>query len=102
GARLWARLVQLASENRATGGYFDLPKLIRILRPDFDLQDHPDFRPDWAKLEAVSAENTKGIRAEIGTGIQFPREDEKKVLATELETHNVVVIAGESGSGKSA
>ncbi len=102
GAKLWARLLQLASENRATGGYFDLPKLIQILRPDFDLQDHPDFRPDWSKLEAVSAENAKGVRDILGTGIQLPRADEKARLASEVGAHNAVVVAGESGSGKSA
>jgi len=53
GAKLWARLVQLVSENRATGGYFGLPKLIHVLRPDFDLQDHPDLRADASKLDVV-------------------------------------------------
>jgi hypothetical protein len=102
GAKLWARLVQLASENRATGGYFDLPKLIRVLRPDFDLQDHPDFRPDWSRVEAVSAENVTGVRSILGTAIQLPRADEKSRMASEIAAHNVVVVAGESGSGKSA
>lgn len=102
GARLWARLLQLASENRATGGYVDLPKLIRILRPDFDLQDHPDFSPDWNKLDAVSADNIRGIRSVLGIGIELARAEERKSLASEVEAHKVVVIVGESGSGKSA
>jgi hypothetical protein len=35
GSKLWARLIQLASENRAMGGYFDLPisRTIRISGP---------------------------------------------------------------------
>jgi schlafen family protein len=102
GAKLWDRLVHLASENRATGGYFDLPKLIRTLRPGFDLQDHPDFRPDWSRVETVSAENVLGVRSILGTAIQLPRADEKARLASEIAAHNVVVVAGESGSGKSA
>jgi hypothetical protein len=102
GARLWARLIQLASESRGTGGYFDLPKLVRVLRPDFDLQDHPDFRPAWNNLEAVCGENIRGVRVEIGSGIQLARADERKRLQSEVDAHDVVVVAGESGSGKSA
>ena len=103
GTKLWSRLVHLASESRGTGGYFDLPKLIRILRPDFELQDYPDFKKDWGKIESVAAENAKAIRSVIGSGaIQLPRQDEKARLTTDVEAHNVVVIAGESGSGKSA
>ena len=102
GAKLWARLVQLASENRGTGGYFNLRKLIGALRPDFDLQDHPDFRPAWNNLQTVSAENIRGVRVEVGAGIQLARADERKRLESEIERHEAVVVVGESGSGKSA
>jgi len=102
GAKLWDRLIRLASENRSTGGYFDLPKLIRVLRPDFDLQDYPDFRSDWSRVEALSAENISGVRSVLGTAIQLPRAVEKARLASEIAAQNVVVVAGESGSGKSA
>jgi hypothetical protein len=102
GARLWARLIQLASESRGTGAYFDLPKLVGVLRPDFNLQDHPDFRPAWNNLEAVSAENIRGVRVEIGNGIELARADERKRLELMVDSHKAVVIAGESGSGKSA
>ena len=71
GAKLWSRLLQLAAENRATGGYFDLAKLIRVLRSDFELQDHPDFRNDWAKIASVASENIKSVRSVIGSGIQL-------------------------------
>ena len=53
-ADLWSRLLQLAAENRATGGYFDLPKLVRKLRSDFELKDYPDFESDWMRLESVT------------------------------------------------
>lgn len=102
GAKLWSRLLQLAPENRATGGYFDLPKLIRTLRPDFDLQDHPDFRNDWQKVDAVAGDNIKGIRSVIGTGVHLPRTAETQQLAADIVANDVVVVAGESGSGKSA
>jgi len=102
GAKLWSRLLHLVAENRATGGYFDLPKLIRVLRADFELQDHPDFRNDWVKLASVASENIKSVRNVIGSGIQLERQAEKARLKGEVDAHDVVVIAGESGSGKSA
>jgi len=101
GAKLWARLVQLASENRATGGYFDLPKLIQVLRPDFDLQDHPDLRSDVSKLDAVSSQNIVGVRDVIGTTTRLARSDEKARLSLDIKAHDVIVVSGESGSGKS-
>ena len=102
GAKLWSRLRQLAADNRGTGGYFDLPKLVRALRPDFELRDYPDFDADWKRIEAVSAENAKGVRSVISTDIQLARTDEMKAISTEVAGHNIVLIAGESGSGKSA
>jgi NACHT domain len=101
GTKLWARLVQLASENRATGGYFDLAKLIQVLRQDFDLQDHPDVRADLTKLDAVSSGNISGVRDVLGTGIRLGRSDEKAKLSSDIKAHDVIVVAGESGSGKS-
>jgi hypothetical protein len=102
GARLWSRLLQLASENRATGGHFDLPKLIGVLRVGFDLQDHPDYRNDWSRIESVTQENIKAVRSVIGSGIRLTRAEEQERLTSEVKANNVVVIAGESGSGKSA
>jgi len=102
GAKLWSRLLQLAAENRGTGGYFDLPKLVRTLRPDFELRDYPDFEVDWKRIEAVSIDNARGVRSVIGTGTALPRSDEIQAISKEIAQHNVVVIVGESGSGKSA
>src|SRR5712692_7210202 len=102
GAKLWSRLLQLAAENRGTGGYFDLPKLVRTLRPDFELRDYPDFEADWTRIEAVSSENVTGVRTVIGKDIQLVRGHEMDTISTEVAGHDIVVIAGESGSGKSA
>jgi len=46
GAQLWSCLLQLAAENRETGGYSDLLKLERILRLDFEVRDYPDYEVD--------------------------------------------------------
>jgi hypothetical protein len=104
GQRLWSRLLQLASENRATGGFFDLPKLVHVLRPDFDLKEYPDFQNDWTKIGSITRDNINNVRPVIGpgSGIRLPRMNEISRLTTELEAHSVLVIPGESGSGKSA
>lgn len=100
--KLWDRLVKLSAESRGTGGYFDLAKLVRILRPDFELRDYPDFDADWTSLQSVTAANLQGVRTVIGTDIRLARDDDKATLTRKIEQHNVTVICGESGSGKSA
>ena len=102
GTKLWSRLIQLAAENRGTGGYFDLSKLLRTLRPDFELRDYPDFEADWKRIEAVSSAYAKGTRSVIGKNIHLPRIDERNAISASVVGHNVVVVVGESGSGKSA
>jgi hypothetical protein len=102
GTKLWARLLQLASENRAAGGFFDLSKLVRVLRPDFELRDYPDFETDWQHIEATSRENLKNVRGILGAGVHLARTEQLKIVSDAVATRKVVVIAGESGSGKSA
>jgi hypothetical protein len=63
GTKLWNSLLQLASDNRGTGGYFDLPKLLRHLRAGFDLRDYPDFEVDWTRLDGLTSSNLAGVRA---------------------------------------
>jgi hypothetical protein len=102
GTKLWGRLLQLAAENRATGGFFDLPKLVRVLRPDFELRDYPDFEADWKRIEAVSQENLKTVRNVLGADIHLPRTAELNGVSGKVAAHKVVAISGESGSGKSS
>src|SRR5262249_20411216 len=89
------------AENRATGGYFDLPKLVRVLRGDYELRDYSDFAADWKRLEAVSYENVSSVRSVIGHNIRLARTPETDAISTELAGNDTVMIVGESGSGKS-
>ena len=102
GKKLWSRLLQLVAESRGTGGHFDLPRLLGALRPEFELRDYPDFEADWTRVEAVSSENVKGVRGVIGESIHLARTGEVDAISGEVAGNNLVVIAGESGSGKSA
>jgi hypothetical protein len=102
GGKVWSRLLQLAAENRGTGGYFDLAKMLRTLRPDFELRDYPDFEADWKRVDVISADNVNGVRSVIGTDIRLARTDQHNAILADVAGHNTVAIAGESGSGKSA
>ncbi len=100
--KLWSRLLQIAGESRVTGEHFDLSKLVGALRPEFELRDYPDFEVDWKRIDAITSENLNSIRSVIGKDIKLARTSERDVISAALAAHNIIVIAGESGSGKSA
>src|SRR5439155_22442534 len=100
--QLWSRLLQRSASSRSIGGYFDLPKLLRSLRPDFELRAHPDFEHEWAQLNSISTSNFQAVRDVIGAQVRVARDEEKQGLIGQIEKHNIIVICGESGSGKSA
>ena len=102
GTKLWNSLLQLASDNRGTGGYFDLPKLLRHLRAGFDLRDYPDFEVDWTRLDGLTSNNLAGVRAVLGAAVRLDRKDEVGAILKDLDKHAATVIVGESGCGKSA
>lgn len=102
GTKLWNALCQLAADNRGTGGYFDLPKLLQRLRGIFDLVDYPDFRADWARLDAISGDNLANVRSVLGAGIHLDRASELAAISKSIGEHGITFVAGESGSGKSS
>jgi hypothetical protein len=102
GRKLWDRLLALAAESRAMGGFHDLAKLVYALRPDFELRDYPDYEADWKRIEGVSKENADGVGKTIGGQIELARTVEKATLSGALAQNNIVVLTGESGSGKSS
>ncbi|MGB6875533.1 MAG: hypothetical protein WBD87_05815 [Candidatus Acidiferrales bacterium] len=102
GTKLWSRLLQLAAENRATGGFFDVVKLVRVLRPDFELRDYPEYEADWSRIESVSRQNVSNVRTVLGADIHLVRTEELNRVSQAITADDVVVIVGESGSGKSS
>jgi ABC transporter family protein len=102
GSKLWSRLLQLAAENRATGGFFDVAKLVRLLRPDFALRDYPDYEADWIRVESISRQNVSNVRTVLGANIHLVRNEELNRVSQAIAADDVVVIVGESGSGKSS
>jgi len=99
---LWERLVGIADELRPAGGALDLPALRAKLRDNFQLQDHPDYRADFAALRKSTAEEMDYIETRIGGVAQLPREDDKQIIRERLASNGACLLAGESGNGKSA
>ena len=102
GTKLWKVLCQLAADNRGTGGYFDVPKLLRTLRCTFDLVDYPDFKADWMRLDTITGDNLANVRSVLGKDIHLDRNAEVASLLKSIGEHEVTFLAGESGSGKSS
>jgi hypothetical protein len=102
GTKLWNALCQLAADNRGTGGYFDVPKLLQRLRGTFDLVDYPDFRADWTRLDTVTGDNLANVRSVLGEDIRLDRSADVASLLKSSGERDVTFLAGESGSGKSS
>ena len=102
GTKFWQVLCQLAADNRGTGGYFDVPKLLQLLRGTFDLVDYPDFRADWGRLDAITGENLGNVRCVLGEDLRLDRGAEVASLLKSIGEYDITFVAGESGSGKSA
>jgi hypothetical protein len=61
----------------------------------------PDFRSDWSRVEALSAENVSGVRSVLGTAIQLPRAVEKAGETYRLpETFLNSLASGKSSGGQ--
>lgn len=101
GTKLWNTLCQLAADSRGTGGYFDVTKLLRHLRSNFDLVDYPDFSADWNQIDALTANNLANLHPFLGDNVRLDRSSETESILKNVQEHAVTVIVGESGSGKS-
>lgn len=100
GKRLWKLLIELAAANRAPGGHLNLPKVIAELRGKIGLRDYPDYETDWTMLHRISSENASSVRRTVGATIHIDRTPLKNEIAAALAQQKKVVVAGESGSGK--
>lgn len=99
---VWNEIVRLASEARVVGGTISAEGLWAHLRRQFDLKARPDFDGSWRALNALTDEHKACIRTELPSGHVVPRERQRDALVAALESQSFVLVAGESGSGKSA
>ena len=99
---LWDSLVDHVSEARLGNGTIDLSSLWHELRARFKLNDHPDFSSGWKLLSAYTREHLNNIEATLPSGYSLARSEDRSKLAQALANNPVVVLYGDSGTGKSA
>ena len=100
--KLWQRLVNVATEIRLRRGTINLQDLWSMLRMEFDLCHHPDYKRDWETLSNITSDYKTRIETELPSGYSVPRTEEKSRLGSAISGNAVTVVFGESGSGKSA
>jgi hypothetical protein len=96
------QLIVFAAEARTTGGYFDVPRLVRRLQGAVDLKDFQDHRNDWESLDRRAQRNMEEIGTVVGENIHIERVEEVALLKKALSLPGCMAVIGESGSGKSA
>lgn len=99
---LWHVLVERAGKARLGNGTIDLPHLWHELRSQFKLNDHPDFSSGWVLLRAFTREHLDKIEATLPSGYSLARSEESVRLAQAISNSPIVVLYGDSGTGKSA
>jgi hypothetical protein len=99
---LWDALVRIAARKRDRGGSLDLPELLARLRGQFELADHPDYRPDWAELDRRSRERYELVGFTVGGTARLARRRVRRALFRHLRDDRTAVVVGASGVGKSA
>ena len=99
---LWQTLVERAGKVRLGDGTIDLPQLWYELRSRFRLNDHPDFSSGWKLLRAYTREHLSNIEATLPSGYSVARSEDGGKLAQAISNNSIVVLYGDSGTGKSA
>jgi len=99
---LWTALINRARDARIGDGTIVLAVLWRELRGRFALRDHPDFRPYWDRLKALTADYKSRIEIALPSGYKAERQRQKGELKEALRTPSACALYGESGTGKSA
>ncbi len=101
-ARLWDGLIDRAHESRVGGGAIVLTELWSELRASFDLKDHPDFEREWRALREFTVDRLASVATTLPGGVALDRERLSAEIATAISGDEPVLVAGESGVGKSA
>lgn len=99
---LWNALVSEAEAARVSHGLVKLDQLWPKLTKRFKLKPHQNYDHSWNTLGAITADNKTGIQTALSTGFSLERKFERGVLVERLSVDPVLVVYGDSGSGKSA
>jgi hypothetical protein len=101
-AQLWNVLVDRAHESRVGGGAIVLTELWGELRASFGLKDHPDFGREWRALQEFTVDRLESVATALPGGVALDRARLSAEIATAISGDEPVLVAGESGVGKSA
>jgi hypothetical protein len=99
---LWRELVNIAAGVRLGSGTLPLFELWSMLRRQYVLKDHPDFRSSWVTLRNLTADYTSRIQTTLSAGFALDRSKPSSELEEALPSNLVTVVYGDSGTGKSA
>lgn len=99
---LFQMLVWLASERRPRSGAIVRRELIALVAARFDLKVAPSHKSSWHKIDRHSAELQDDVRTTIDDNISFTQTEVWSAILEAATPGRVVLLEGESGSGKSA
>ncbi|MDD1523465.1 MULTISPECIES: hypothetical protein [Bradyrhizobium] len=99
---LWNALVSEAEAARVSHGLIKLNLLWPKLTKRFRLKPHLNYDRSWNVLDAITADNKAGVQTALPTGFSLDRKFESDVLVERFSADPVLVVFGDSGSGKSA
>lgn len=97
---LWETLCNIARETKTQGGYVDLSSLTVKLRKGYRLKDYPTHSVIWEEIKRKTIDEIKLIPDKIAATVSIDRSSEITEIIEKLNKHNVLVLLGESGSGK--
>ena len=101
GLDLWKRLQGIAKGKRP-GGTITLPELIETLWPHVVLRDYPNHEAAWRTIERLSEGNRAAVHQVVGSNVHFSFQEQLTDLEKKLVANPIVVLRGDSGTGKSS
>lgn len=99
---LWRALVETAETARLGNGVVRLADTLRTLAGHFSLKAHPSIASAWRQLLAISADHRASIETALPNGYVVERQRDAAQLSQLLGSSKTCIVAGDSGSGKSA
>jgi hypothetical protein len=97
---LWDTLCSIARDVRAQGGYIDLSSLAAKLRRRYRLKDFPDYAPIWKEIKQRTSDVIALVQDRIADIVSIDRSNEIAKIVEQLKEHQLIVLLGESGCGK--
>lgn len=95
-------LRSIAADRRIRGGTLELHDLVRELSGKFEFKTWPNHEVGWRTLDARSGERVDAVGDSIGETLCLTRAEVMDELVAASAPGQVVLLEGESGSGKSA